>query len=160
MSQFVIYIQLEKYLAQWAEHHFGSPIVFPPQSNENAVIRTFISRLPPGKMPDLNDGTLTAVAIPDSKAKPPSVFNYMGPRGKRAVKEAIKDLFRRSLWTDISPLENCSVGLNSRIAAWCEMHGIDIDRVETVRQLYYRTRDAYNDSGVNLRNCSRKKSDK
>lgn len=160
MSQFVIYISLEKYLSQWAINHFGNPIVFPPQSNENAVIRTFITKLPPGEVPEVNDGSLTAIAIPDSKAKPPQYYNYMGERGKMAVREALKDLFLRSLWADLSPIENSPIRLNSRISAWCEMHGIDLERVETVRQCYYRIRDAYAKTGVNLRNCSRKKSDK
>lgn len=157
MSRFVIYINLEKYLSQWAVHHFGDPIVFPPQSNENAVIRAFLSKLPSGVTPEVNDGSLTAIAIPDSKSKPVAYYNYMGDRGKEAVKEAIKDLFLRSLWADLSPLEDSPVGLNSRIRAWCEMHGIDIDRMETVRQCYYRIRESYNRSGVRLRNCSRKK---
>jgi hypothetical protein len=162
MSQFVIYINLEKYLAQWVRNHFGDPVVFPAQSNANAVIRTFISRLPAGLTPDLPKddllcGKAVAFSIPDSKAKPARYFNYMGRRGKLAVKEVVRDLFKRSLWNDMSPLEGSNIGLNTRISAWCEMHGIATDHVETVRQCYYRMRDAYALQGVNLRSCSRKK---
>lgn len=162
MSQFVIYISLEKYLAQWVRHHFGDPVVFPVQSNANAVIRAFISRLPSGLSPDLPKeslaiGKAVAFAIPDSKAKPAQYYNYMGRRGKLAVKEVVRDLFRRSLWNDISPLDDSNIGLSTRIAAWCEMHGIATEYAETVRQCYYRMRDTYAAHGINLRSCSRKR---
>lgn len=156
-QRFVIYIRLEKYLAEWLTSHLGDPVVFPACSHANSVIRTFLTKLPAGARPNLNDSTMTAIVIPDSKAKPRSVYNYIGEKGQKAVKEVIKDLFKRSLWTDISPLEDSPVGLNTRIAAWCEMHGIGLDRVETVRQCYYRMRDSFTESGINLRNISSKR---
>ncbi|MEG2599642.1 MAG: hypothetical protein RSA66_09235 [Muribaculaceae bacterium] len=158
MSQFVIYITLEKYLAEWAHHSLGSPIVFPAQSNENAIIRTFIQKLPKGTIPIMNDGNMTAISIPDSKAKPAREYNYIGVRGQKAIRECIKDLFKRNLWNEIGCLSDSGVGVNALICAWCEMHGIDIDRMETVRQAFYRMREAYTKKGINLRNFSREKS--
>lgn len=159
MSAFVIYLDLPKYKSEWLRYHLGNPVVFPASSPVNAIIRTYLKKLPKGMIPETDNGTLTAVAIPDSKAKPAEYYNYMGPYGKEAVKEVIDDLFRRSLWNDISPLDNdhSSVGLNKLISAWCELHGIDIDRAETVRQCYYRMRKAYSKTGINLRKSSRKK---
>ena len=159
MSQFCIYIKLEKYLAEWLTHSLGNPVVFPTGSNENAVIRCFISKLPEGKSPDVATEDTTAICIPDSKAKPASSYNYMGEKGKKAVHEAILDLFIRSLCNDLSRIENSNIGINTRIAAWCEMHGIGLDRIETVRQRYYRIRDAYSKKGINLQNSTRGKSD-
>lgn len=155
MSNFIIYLPLEKYLSEWLVNRLGSPVVFPQYSNENAVIRTFISKLPEGMAPEIPNQSLTAIAIPDSASKPPETYNYLGERGKNALREAIKDLFIRSLWADLSPLEKGSVGLNKLIYAWCEMHGIGIDRAETVRQCYYRIRKAYAKKGINLRKSSR-----
>lgn len=160
MSCFVIYIPLEKYLHEWATTHLGDPVVFPSKSNENAIIRTFLQKLPDGEAPELNDGTMTAIAIPDSKAKPPAEgWVKLTPKGKEAIREIIKDLFRRHLWNDINPIINGNVGVNTLIAAWCEINGINIDRVETVRQCYYRMRDAYTKKGINLRNSSKIYSD-
>lgn len=159
MSQFVIYLNLPLYKAEWLTHHFGNPVVFPAGSPQNATIRTFTQLLPKGMVPETPGEGDVAIAIPDSKAKPPERFHYMGHRGKEAVKEAIDDLFRRSLWNDISPLDTDEypVGLNKLIAAWCEMHGIGLDRVETVRQCYARIRAAFAKNGINLRKSSRKK---
>lgn len=143
MSQFVIYISLPKYLAQWLTFKLGDPVVFPPSSPQNAIIRTFISRLPSGTVPETRTEGVTAIAIPDSAAKPPKTYNYITGKGKDAVAESCKDLFLRALWTDISPLHQCPVGINTLIAAWCETNGIDVDSSEAVRQCYYRIRRDY-----------------
>ena len=155
MSQFVIYLNLPKYLSAWLRNKLGSPVVFPPSSPQNAIIRAFISRAPKVYTPVIPEGDATPVAIPDSAAKPPEVYNYMSERGKAAVAEACKDLFLRALWSDMSPLAESPVGLNLLIAAWCETNGIDVDSIEAVRQCYYRIRKDYARKGINLR--SRKK---
>ena len=160
MAQMVIYIKLEKYLAEWLTHSLGNPVRFPAQSNENAVIRAFIQQVPEGKKPQTGGEGMTAIVIPESKAKPPETWHYMGPKGLVAVHEAIMDLFVRNMWADLSRLDSSSIGVNTRVAAWCEMHGIGLDRVETVRQKYYRIREAYTKRGINLQNYDRKKSDK
>lgn len=149
MSKFVIYIKLETYLHQWLTHSLGNPVVFPAQSCENATIRRFLQKLPVDAKPQLADASLTAICIPESKAKDPAIYNYMGQAGKEAVVECIEDLFRRNLWHEMGDLTPGRRGVNGQIAAWCEMHGIGIDYVETVRQKYYRMRKAYAKRGIN-----------
>lgn len=159
MSRFVIYVSLPKYLSEWLTCHLGNPVVFPPSSPQNAVIRTFIKnkKLPEGIAPDCGSDGETAIAIPYSVAKPPETYNYMSPAGKAAVAEACMDLFLRALWADLSPLQEAPVGLNSLIRAWCESNGIDIERVEAVRQKFYRIRKEYAKSGIILKSNTRKK---
>lgn len=158
MSQYLIYINLPKYLAQWVTTRLGNPVVFPAGSPQNSVIRTYIRERLPGEAVDVlrSDDDRTAIAIPGSVAKPPEKYNFMGDRGKMAVAETIKDLFKRSLWCDISPLEKSPCGLNKLIAAWCEMNGIDVDRIESVRQCYYRIRAEYARCGINLKKVHEK----
>lgn len=156
MSRFVIYVKLPKYLSQFIRHQLGTPVVFPPSSNENAIIRAFIRRMPQGSIPDRDDGTMTPIAIPDSVAKPPEYFNHMGERGKMAVAQAVKDLFVRALWSDITPLDASGIGTNALIAAWCECHGIELDQVETVRQCFYRIRKSYAAKGIRIKKSSPK----
>lgn len=156
MSNFVFYINLPKYLADWVTNRLGNPVVFPWSSPQNAIIRTYISKQPSEVNVELPDGKAVAIAIPDSVAKPPEVYNYMGKLGKDAVAETIKDLFLRQLWTEITPLSGSRVKLNKLIAAWCEMNGIKIDDVETVRQCYYRIRKGYAKKGIKLKNFCEK----
>ena len=151
MSNIVFYLKLETYLRQWLTHHLGSPVAFPPQSNENAIIRRFLTRRPAGVPPELATEGLTAICIPDSKAKPPIQFNHLGEKAKRAVREAIEDLFRINMWNELNDLiERRHLGINATVEAWCEMHGIDERYSDTIRQKYYRMRDAYQRKGVNL----------
>lgn len=157
MSKFVIYLSLSPYIAEWVTARLGSPVVFPPSSPQNAVIRAFISKRPEGVEPDVHPDGRVAVAIPDSVAKPPEYYNYMSEAGKKAVAESIKDLFMRALWNDMTPLAVANVGFNKLLTAWCEANGINTDRVETVRQCYYRIRDKYAESGINLKSPTRKR---
>lgn len=160
MSKFVIYLKLEKYLSQWLQNSLGKPVVFPAQSNENAIIRRFTQKLPLGVLPEVESEDLTAIVIPDSKSKDPSVYNYMGRIAKKTLVSAIEDLFRMSMWNELNSLvESNAGGVNSLVAAWCEMHGIEIDYVETVRQKYYRMRQAYTRKGIVLQSFSKKSTD-
>lgn len=155
MSQILVYVPLEKYLSEWLTTKLGNPVVFPVASNENAVIRAFLQKRPADADVQTADPTATAICIPDSTAKPVETYNYLGAKGKAAVKEAIKDLFIRNLWADMTPLDNSRLKLSTRIAAWCEKAGIGLDRVETVRQCYYRIRKSYSERDINLRNSTR-----
>ncbi len=156
MSKYVFYIRLPKYLSEWLTARLGTPVTFPYGSPQNAIIRTYISKRPDGVPVDCGDDESIAIVIPDSIAKPPETYNYIGERGRAAVVEAIKDLFLRHLWSDITPLVGTPVKLNSLIAAWCEMNGIGVDRIETVRQCFYRIRKEYAKRGIKLKNCSLK----
>ena len=156
MSQYVFYLKLPKYLAEWLTNRLGNPVAFPYSSPQNAIIRTYISKQPPNVAVETGDEESVAIVIPDSVAKPVESYNYMGRLGKEAVAETIKDLFLRQLWTEITPLSGSRVKLNKLIAAWCEMNGIDVERIETVRQCYYRIRNGYAKKGIKLRNFSEK----
>lgn len=151
MSAFVIYVSLPRYLREWLTYHMGEPVVFPPSSPQNVVIRTFTRRLPDGAKPKSRETGQVAITIPDSVAKPPETYNDIGERGCRAVAEMVKDLFLRNLWADMDPLAQSPVSLNKRLYAWCEAHGISEDGVEAVRQCYNRIRHSYSKRGVNLK---------
>ena len=159
MSKFVFYLKLEPYLKQWLVNSLGSPVQFPAQSNENAVIRSFLQRRPADKAPELADDDLTAICIPDSKAKPPVSYNYLGQSAKYAIKETIEDLFRRNMWNELNDLTKRPCCLTSVIAAWCELHGISEEHEETIRQKFYRMRTAYTEKGINLGFLTRKRTD-
>lgn len=149
MSKFCVYIKLELYLKQFLGNSLGYPVEFPVNSNENAVLRTFLQRLPPGRIPDIPTDDDTAIYIPDSKAKPAEYYNYLGPKAKNVMIGCIRDLFKRCLWAELSgmPMDQ---GVNAKIIAWCEMHGIDTEHADTIRQQYYRMRDAYTKKGIFL----------
>lgn len=168
MSKFVIYVPLKPFIAQWAVHHFGNPVVFPPQSVGNARIVAVLRKRPEGAAPDIapfgnctSAQTPTAVAIPYSKQKDPESWNYVTPSGKRFIAEYIEALFKDCLYGEFK--EMCGDGEKAKLQtaayAWCEMHGIQMDYADTIRMRFYRERERLLACGVDLRKRRRRKKD-
>jgi hypothetical protein len=157
MSQFVTYIPLEPFVRQWLTNSFGDPVVFPAQSIENATIRRFTVKQP--NTPEKKSDKDIAIAIPDSKAKDPMIYNHLGQHGKMAVAECIEDTFRRNMWAELNDLSDVGCSVMKAIYSWCEMHGIDIEYAWTIRQRYYRLRDSYKKNGIDLRKRKRFRDD-
>lgn len=162
MSKFVIYVELKPFIAQWVTHHFGSPVVFPPQSVGNARIVAVLRRRPEDVEPDIATPGLTPVCIPYSKQKDPESWNYVTPSGKRFIAEYIESLFQDNLYSEFKAM--CGDGgkakLQTAAYVWCESHGVSIDYVDTIRQRFYRERERLLVRGVDLRKKNRIKSEK
>lgn len=156
MSQFVTYVKLEPFVKEWLVHSYGLPVRFPAQSVENATIRRFTQKQPQQAPPPPGEDT-TPICIPDSKAKPPIVYNHLSPMGQRAVVECIEDTFKLNLWAELNDLSDVGCKVMTAIYSWCEMHGISLDYADTIRQRYYRLRDSYLKHGVDLRRRRRMK---
>lgn len=154
---YLVYLKMETFLREWLEWHYGNPVKFPDKSRENAVLRMVTRKRGAGEPPRLRVDGDAAITLPESKAHPPAVFHSLSERGEAAVREMVRDLFKRALWNDLAPLEDGSGGTGALLSAWCENNGIGLDRVDTVRQIYYRMRSAHCKKGVNLRNFGRKK---
>lgn len=153
MSKFVVYVHVEPFVKQWLIHSYGNPVVFPPQSVENSTIRRF-SRKQPDDVPIFRADDV-AIAVPDSKAKAASVYNYLGLHGQRAVRECIEDNFKLCMWRELNDLSDVGCTIMTAIYSWCEMHGISIDYADTIRQRYYRLRNSYVERGVDMRKSKR-----
>lgn len=159
MSKFLIYVKLQPFVAQWLTNTFGSPVKFDSQSVENSVILQFTKRVPQGKKPDTGSDGDTPIYIPDSKMKDPAVFNYLTASGKKAIEESIEHIFKMNMWAELSNIESYHVKISTAVCDWCEAHGIDVEYADTIRQRYYRLRDAKMKRGVDLRRHTRIKED-
>ena len=151
MSKFVIYLKLQPFVAQWLHHHYGNPVQFQPKSVENSTILQFTQKLPEGRQPDTAADGLTAVCIPDNEKKDPSVYNYLGPKGKEAVVDCIERTFKLMMWSELNDMSDVGCSVLGAIDAWCEMHGIDIEYDRTILMRYNRIRNSYVKKGVDLR---------
>lgn len=161
MSKFVVYIELKPFIAQWSVHHFGRPVTFPPQSVGNARIVAVLMKRPDGAVPDVEQEGLTPVAIPYSKQKDPESWNYVTNSGKRFIAEYIESLFKDNLYKELNEMCGEDSKIHTAAHTWCEMHGIDIEYSDTIRQRFYRERERLLAYGVDLRKrkrCKDKKS--
>lgn len=161
MSKFVVYLKMKPFVAQWAIYHFGNPITFPPQSVGNARIIAVLRRRPEGVEPDLAADGLTPVAIPYSKQKDPESWNYLTPSAKKFIVEYIESIFQDNLYSEFKEMvgDSGKAKLQTAAYAWCEMHGIDINYADTIRQRFYRERERLLAHGVDLRKRSRRYED-
>lgn len=157
MNDFFIYIKLEHYVAEWLIDALGRPVRFPRGSFENAIIHRYLRPTPPGTLPILPKEDYVPIVIPDSRYKPPHLYNYFGVRGQKVLKEAIDILFRLDMWAGLSPLLVSPGELNQGIYEWCDRHGISIDSREAVRQKFYRIRRSYQTMGIILGKKYKKK---
>lgn len=160
MNKFVIYVELKPFIAQWAVHHYGSPIEFPPQSVGNARIVSVLKKRPQNAAPDVEREGLTPVSIPYSKQKDPESWNYVTQNGKRFIVQYIDAIFRDNMYAELNQMCQDESKIQTACYAWCEMHGIDIDYADTIRQRFYRERHFQLDYGIDLRRKKRVKKEK
>lgn len=160
MSQFLVYVPVEPFIKQYLINHYGEPVQFDSQSVENAILRLFTKKKPSDYIFDGQKSNEIAICIPDNSYKDPLVYNYLGPKGKKALRECIDDVFKRNMFNELYKIidgsekeHGCTV--MGAIDAWCEYHGIDIDYDYTIRQRFYRLRDSYKKNGINLKQQGR-----
>ncbi len=150
-SGIYIYLELERYLKEYYNFHFGDPVRLPTNSPELKLIRRHLSRLPDNANPDLQpdcDISFIRVEIPYSKEKDPRDYNYLFPMAKDALRNNLIAIFENHMWTDLLDIKKRKRGdLVSEIYAWCESNGIsnlnDDKNFETLRQKFYRMRHEY-----------------
>lgn len=148
MNEYLIYLEVPAYLAQWARRHFGDPVELPRDSVESRLVKRMLDK-EPSDVPDLS-GNLR-LKIPMSKEKDPrSGWTYLSPCAKRCLQESLYTIFLQNLWSELGDLQNVNCELTSLIYAWLEKHGIDESQWETIRQKYYRLRKLYACKGVRL----------
>lgn len=146
MSDFVFYIKLKPFVAQWAKHTFGNPITFPARSPENNIITRFIEKNEDSIL-DLKHDGMTAVAIPASREKNPRFWNHLPPKWKKYIVTDIENMMINSMYSDLSEVAH-NKNLLCAIQAWCSSKHIDIDYANTIAQKFYRLRKKFDESGV------------
>jgi hypothetical protein len=151
MSNFVIYLKLKPFVAQWAKNHYGNPVTFPAQSVGNARIVSVLRKRPDDAEPDVAQDGMTAVAIPYSKQKDPEGWNYVTPQGKHFIEIYIEALFRDNMYMELRQMCHNDKDIMPACYAWCEIHGISMDYADTIRMRYYRERTHHLKRGVDLR---------
>jgi hypothetical protein len=151
MSKFVFYLKAKPFIAQWLKYHYGSPVVFPARSAENACIRRFIGLRPKDWQPQKPEEEAVAVTIPESSRKKAICWNYMSKSACDALMEIVEDTFKTQMWIELNEMTRCGCTLLKSVRAWCENNGINTDYDYTLKMRYQRMRDSYLKSGVDLR---------
>ncbi|MBR5085431.1 MAG: hypothetical protein IKX31_00320 [Muribaculaceae bacterium] len=146
MSEFVIYLRLDPYLAQWLIHeHGGNPVEFPKNSTENDVLELGLTPKPI-LATDIGPGeNHVPIVLPFFKKKDVRKNNYLPGKARRALVQCIRSRFVIALWNDLYKFGNIGKQKQDLIWAWMESHGIETNDTNwnTIAKIYLRKRDVY-----------------
>lgn len=146
MSDIVIYLRLDTYLAQWLTHeHGGHPVVFPKNSVEHNILETFLTTRPPFGAQVGPGENRVAIQLPYLKNKNVRYSNFLPHSARRSLANSIRNRFIIALWNDLYRFGNIGRRKQDLIWAWMEAHGIDATETNwnTIAKIYKRKRDAY-----------------
>ena len=146
-SNFMAYLKLEPYLAQWVAHEHGFPIRFPRGSIENDIIELGLKIRDPEKEPvDLPGEGKYPVVLPFFKFKDVMTYNHLSDSSKDELVHCLKVRFAIALWNDLFKFGHIGKQKQDLIYAWMDAH--DIDDTETnwnaISKIYARKRKSYN----------------
>jgi len=154
MSQYVIRLQLQPFIAAWLRSHYGDPVTFPARSAERlAVRRLTVSRRSDAERlygeRQLESGMTTVeVSVPDCSYKRASTFHYLSRRGRRRLTQMVDDLFQADLFGQLTSRTARGSLLKDAVWDWCMASGIAPDHTDTIRQRFYRMRESHKQCGL------------
>lgn len=160
MNDFLIYLPLENFMAQWFRHrHGGSPytVRLVRGSVESKRLKALLDVPPSGFVPAPPPQGCVPVAIPSFPAKDPRQFNYVSPQGINALVETLRDLFDLELHDYYVKTYIKGSRIDYMIEAWMELHGIEFNdtnynsvkkRLDRVRKKIYVKRHRDKEKGA------------
>ena len=77
-------------------------------------------------------------------------YNYLTAPGKKAIAEAINDIFTKQMFEDLSAIQFRAIPLTLIIRDWMATNGISYEQEHNIIQKYTRIKDAYRKCGVNI----------
>jgi hypothetical protein len=140
----ILYLPLNGYLAEWAKNRFGSPLVFPPRSYENALIARNISKRPKDAQPvttKKSDG-FVGIVVPTIHGRDWTTYNYLPRRGCAQIIEALEWLFRIDLWQSMIGSFGTSHFARD-LDEWRRNRGIHLDHLYALDKKLYRMKKDY-----------------
>lgn len=155
MSEFLIYLKVPAYVAEWAIHSLGIDndaylIEFPKDSVENRLIKKFLEKIPDGVFPEMKGDHNLSVRIPSYKLKDPRIYNYLNEASKKLLTDSLETLLLQNLWSELGSLDHLNCSVKKMIISWCRMHGISEMYEDTIAQKFYRLRKRYAKKGIFL----------
>ena len=146
MSEILIHLKIDNYLAQWLIHECGGcPVVFKKHSVENNILYVNLKKRPLfGKRDKPGEGKIP-IALPYFKDRDPREYNFLSKPARLALAECIRNRFVVQLWKDLHRFGNIGKRKQDLIWAWMDAHGIEATETNwnTIAKIYKRKRDIY-----------------
>lgn len=126
MSEVLIHLKLDNYLAQWLINESGGvPVVFKKHSVENDILYCNLKERPLfGRKDKPGEGKLP-IALPYFKDRDPRKYCFLSKPARLALTECIRSRFVLELWKDLHRFGNIGKRKQDLIWAWMDTHGIE-----------------------------------
>lgn len=145
-SNFLVYLKLEPYLAQWlANKHGQFPVRFPKGSIENDIIELGLRPLGQDESPDLPGEDKYPIVLPFFRYKDVRFNNYLPQSAKSELIHCLKVQFAIELWKDLNKFGYIGKQKQDLIYAWIDAHDIDDTEANwnAIAKIYARKREAH-----------------
>lgn len=164
MSEYLIYLDLPLYLAQWyadecsrihqqdqevqslSVYRFPEPVRPVRGSQEADIIEYYLDKQPQDN-PDVNrDNATIAIAVPFYKHKDPRTYNYLSPSAKQLLAESIRKRFTIQLWQYMVRFEHTKLRRDLLLESFMTLHHIDVNSETNclaVAKIYQRKKKIY-----------------
>lgn len=134
MSDFVVYVNLPDYLAEWYMHEMGqkSPVRVPRSSPESCSMKLHL-RKPKDDDIIVPKGKYTAICIPTYREIDVRTYNTLTKEGHESLRRIIHDRFFMALYHDLLKLitykgpmryKDMKTEKQERIHCWMKKNGI------------------------------------
>lgn len=163
MNDYLIYLTLPPYLAQWYAnectkvhnrdnstcpreiYQFPAPVKPVGGSLESKLLERYLEKQPNAVPAPVPEGATIAIAIPVFKNKHPMFYNYLPPMACNQLANIISSRFNIELFQDLHQFKNVLRRQNSVIDAWMENHCIEYNDTNwnAIAKIYQRQRDCY-----------------
>ena len=126
MSDVLIHLKMETYLAQWLINESGGvPVMFKKNSAENDILRINLKKRPLFGRKDKPGEGKVPIALPYFKDLDPRDYNFLSKPARLALTECIRSRFVMELWKDLHRFGNIGKRKQDLIWAWMDAHGIE-----------------------------------
>lgn len=147
MLDFCIHIPLPPYLRQWLinEHGGEEPVRLKRGSVESKILSLYLTKRPEGVPVQVGGEGMISIIIPAFRSKNPQTYNYLPPKARECLLNAIRDRFDLQLWEDLHDFFKSEVDIKDLIYAWLEAHGMETDERNwlALEKRFRRLRDIY-----------------
>ena len=150
MNNICIYVKLKPYVEQWLTSIYGNPVKFPKCSMENDEIRHWLTRVPEGCLPQMKVEGSVAIVLPQSKRRPPEVYNYLTKSAQDCICGMINNNFDSDLKSSVKRSVCNGVPIMKAVRAFMKHHNISLEHDETLRQRINRTVMFYKRKNLNF----------
>ena len=135
-------IKLKPYLRQYAEHHYGNPIVATTKNKLFTLLLPYITKTLPDYKGELKGDDYVKVYLPDTHYLNILQYNYVSPNHFGMIQAYFHGLFHVHFITELNKTRKQGMQLKTSIINFMLANGLTFDeaKYDSLKRIYLRHR--------------------